>query len=216
MAAVLELSVGAATCRLNSRIQTHLDQRHAPALDAEKTGSRRHDQFFAKSTYRPGAHRPGAHRPHVALWASTLALLAGACAMSAVAPAVAQQTPAPAADAKSTAGKVAKPAVAAAGADAGLKSRVDSLEEQLVDMQVLVGTLESLAKSGGGSPPPAYRGGSGGGADSMRVDALENQIRALTNQVQALSDQVRSMGGTPRRSDAAAPPPRGAEPQQCL
>lgn len=114
--------------------------------------------------------------------------------------------------------KPAKPAAAAsaapAGGEGGLKARVDSLEEQLVDMQVLVGTLESLAKQGGGASA-APRMSAGGGGDSARVEALENQVRSLSNQVQALSDQVRSMGGTPRRSEAApvAPPVTAPAPQ---
>jgi tol-pal system protein YbgF len=91
----------------------------------------------------------------------------------------------------------------AKGGDAALKSRVQTLEEQLVDMQVVVGTLESLAKSGGGT---AYRGGGGGSpADAGRLDALENQIRALSVQLQQVSEQVRSLSGGERRGDAAAP-----------
>lgn len=103
-------------------------------------------------------------------------------------------------------------AAAAATSDSGLKSRVDSLEEQLVDMQVLVGTLQSMSRAPAGAPGGAT---GGGGADPVRVDALENQVRALSNQVQALSDQVRSMGGTPRRGDVMPPagtPPAGQAP----
>ena len=143
------------------------------------------------------------HRLAVALFAVPLMALPLA--------AVAQQGAAPAPDAKpaaaaKAAAKVAAPAQAGEG---GLRARVDSLEEQLVDMQVLVGTLESLAKSGGSASTSTSRGATGGG-DPARVEALENQVRALTNQVQALSDQVRGMGGTPRRTEMAppaAPPP---------
>jgi tol-pal system protein YbgF len=99
----------------------------------------------------------------------------------------------------------AKPAKAKAAAaqtgDAGLKARVDSLEEQLVDMQVLVGTLQSMARN----PAVASAGGAGGGADPIRVEALESQVRSLTNQVQALSDQIRSMGGSPRKGEYVSP-----------
>ena len=95
-----------------------------------------------------------------------------------------------------------KPSQPSAGSDAGLKARIESLEEQLVDMQVVVGTLESLAKSGGTSSSPAYRAAGDGG----RVDGLENQVKTLSAQVQQLSDQVRSLGGTPRRADAVPPP----------
>jgi tol-pal system protein YbgF len=116
----------------------------------------------------------------------------------------------PAADA---AVKVTKQAAKAAAAtqggggsgDAGLKGRVESLEEQLVDMQVVVGTLESLAKSGGGAAP-VQRISANGGADASRIESLETQVRSLSGQVQQLSDQVRSLGGTPRRSDNMAAP----------
>lgn len=106
-----------------------------------------------------------------------------------------------------------KPAPAAAASDGALKSRVESLEEQLVDMQVVVGTLESMSKSAGGAAP-AFAASAPGGGDG-RVEALERQIQALTAQVEQLSDQVRALGGTPRRADAggayaAAPPAAGA------
>jgi tol-pal system protein YbgF len=93
----------------------------------------------------------------------------------------------------------------ARGSEAQLRQRVEQLEEQLTDMQVVIGTLESLARAPaqGGSAAPAPRGGgfSGGdGADQARIDSLETQIRALTSQLEQLSDQVRILGG--RRTDA--------------
>lgn len=115
--------------------------------------------------------------------------------------------------AKAQAGGAAAGAVAAT--DSGLKSRVESLEEQLVDMQVVVGTLESFAKSGGAAAQPAFRN-SGGGADAGRVDVLENQVRALSAQVQQLTEQLRATGGAvpQRRSEttgAALPPQADAQ-----
>jgi tol-pal system protein YbgF len=100
------------------------------------------------------------------------------------------------------------PAAPAPGDDSALKQRVEQLEEQLVDMQVVVGTLESLARGGGGAPASSGAGGAsfGGGADSVRLDGLETQMRALSAQIQQLTDQVRALGGQPRRSDAAPPP----------
>jgi len=100
--------------------------------------------------------------------------------------------------------KAAK-AAAVQPAESGLQARVQSLEEQLVDMQVVVGTLETLAKSGGSAPAPFPASTAGGDGDAARIEGLETQIRALTAQVQQLSDQVRSLGGTPRRSDIAPP-----------
>lgn len=134
-----------------------------------------------------------------------------AFAETAIAPAIVAQATGPstvAKPAKSPSSKAAQPEAAASTNDGGLKARVETLEEQLVDMQVVVGTLESLSKSGGGSAALQAQRGASGGADGARVDALEGQIRNLQSQVQQLSDQVRSLGGTPRRSDIA--PPAGA------
>lgn len=97
---------------------------------------------------------------------------------------------------------VASPASAAKGAAqpnaevVRLRERVEQLEAQLVDMRVLIGTLQSLAQGGGGaarsngSAPPVASGG-----DAGRLGILETQIRALTAQVERLSDRVRALGG---------------------
>ncbi|MGI9403503.1 MAG: tol-pal system protein YbgF [Hyphomicrobium sp.] len=93
-----------------------------------------------------------------------------------------------------------------AGGDAGLSKRVEQLEEQLVDMQVVVGTLQSLARSGAGAPsaPTARNSASSyySGAESGRLSAIETQIRALTAQIEQIAQQVRALGIQPRRSDA--------------
>jgi tol-pal system protein YbgF len=85
--------------------------------------------------------------------------------------------------------------------DAQLRQRVDQLEEQITDMQVVIGTLESLARGGAGPAAGPARASSGGGlsaTEAGRLDGLETQIRALTAQVEQLAEQVRAMGG--RRS----------------
>lgn len=97
-------------------------------------------------------------------------------------------------------------AAASTSADAGLKSRVDALEEQLVDMQVVVGTLESLTKNGGGSGATAPFPSAGSGADTARIESLETQVRALTAQVQQLTDQIRAQGGVQRQANIPSPP----------
>lgn len=88
--------------------------------------------------------------------------------------------------------------------DANVRQRIESLEEQLVDIQVQLGTLESLAKSSGAaSASPAYRAGAeptgASAVDSGRIAGLETQVRTLTAQVQQLTEQVRSLGGQPGR-----------------
>jgi len=98
-----------------------------------------------------------------------------------------------------------KTAKAGAGSsESALQARVQSLEEQLVDMQVVMGTLETLAKNGGAAAAPFPASTAGGDGDAARIEGLETQVRALTSQVQQLSDQVRGLGGTPRRSDIPA------------
>jgi tol-pal system protein YbgF len=84
--------------------------------------------------------------------------------------------------------------VSGGGSDAALRKRVEQLEEQLVDLQVVIGTLESLAKapakaagdSSSYRAPPASSA-----ADTARIDGLEMQIRALTQQMEQLSAEVR-------------------------
>jgi tol-pal system protein YbgF len=88
------------------------------------------------------------------------------------------------------------------GGDQALRQRVEQLEEQLVDLQVVIGTLESLARSG--VRPAAPSVGSSGpmsGSEEARLDSMETQIRALTAQIEQLSSDVRAGAG--RRSDAA-------------
>lgn len=98
---------------------------------------------------------------------------------------------------------------------AELAKRVQQLEEQLVDMQVVIGTLETMQGGGGTAtvgpayPPPggAYGGGysgGGGAGDSARLDGMETQIQALTAQMQQLTNEVRALVNG-RRGDAAQP-----------
>ena len=89
-----------------------------------------------------------------------------------------------------------KETITGATGEAQLRQRVEQLEEQLVDMQVLVGTLESLARGGSGAP---RGGGSSGASESARIDVLETQVRAMASQIEQLSQQGRQQSG--RRDD---------------
>jgi tol-pal system protein YbgF len=99
--------------------------------------------------------------------------------------------------------------------DAALRARVEQLEEQLVDLQVVIGTLESLAKSAGTAASSAtYRAPAAGGNDGY-----DTQLRALLQQVEQLADRVRALegrgGAGPAPVAQAAPPPTGRPaPQQ--
>ena len=85
----------------------------------------------------------------------------------------------------------------AAPADGGVARRVEQLEEQIVDMQVTVGTLESMSRSGSGSAAPRGNGGgSVSSADAGRVEGLETQVRALAAEVQRLNAEVRRLSGS--------------------
>src|SRR5215470_757609 len=98
--------------------------------------------------------------------------------------------------------KAAAPRDSAPAGDAGLRQRVEQLEEQLVDMQVVIGTLESLAK---GAAAPVTAGASGrssagaaaalNAADAGRLDSLETQLQALAAQLESLQEQVRALVG---------------------
>jgi tol-pal system protein YbgF len=100
----------------------------------------------------------------------------------------------------------------AAPSESGLARRVEQLEEQLVDMQVQIGTLESLAR--GTTAPAGNRGAPNAalsGADAGRLDGIETQIRALAAQLEQLQEQIRAM---PRRSgDLGLPVTTGAADQ---
>lgn len=76
-------------------------------------------------------------------------------------------------------------------------------------MQVVIGTLESLVRSGGGGASP--RGPiQGGASEAARIEALETQIRALTSQVEQLARQGRQGAVRPGDLPPSEPPARVA------
>lgn len=92
-----------------------------------------------------------------------------------------------------------------ASAGDALTRRVEQLEEQLVDMQVVIGTLESLAR--GSTSPVGTRNAPNAalsGADAGRLDSIETQIRALAAQIEQMQEQMRAL---PRRGGDIAQPP---------
>lgn len=83
-------------------------------------------------------------------------------------------------------------------------SRIGRIEEQLVDLRVMVGTLESLLRatpsatlpqnSGSAQLPSISQGDFGASGDAgPRIQALETQIQALTSQLEQMAQQMSAM-----------------------
>jgi len=110
----------------------------------------------------------------------------------------------------------ANPAAASGEEITRLRQRVEQLEEQLIDMQVTVGTVESLARKGGSrggssggiGPQMPMNGGMSGG--DGRVQMLETQVGALSRQVEILSQRL---GGGSGSSAVSGPRPGDVGPQ---
>lgn len=97
--------------------------------------------------------------------------------------------------------------------DGGVGDRVTQIEEQMVDLQVVIGTLQSLVAKGGAAPDgqsPALVAAPGSGDLGARVQVMETQIQALSGQISELTRQLSALstqlGGAPIQSpDGTAP-----------
>ncbi|MGE3064352.1 MAG: tol-pal system protein YbgF [Hyphomicrobiaceae bacterium] len=162
---------------------------------------------------RTTARRHPPHRLRLASLAAAAALILTLSQAAAQSP---QPLPPPKAARQAPAAKPAAPAAdAGRGTEAALRQRVEQLEEQIVEMQVAMGTLESLAKGGAVSSQANVRASGGfGGTDSARIDALETQVRALTAQIEQLTAQLRSgrSGALPAPQTYAAAPQAAPPP----
>lgn len=104
-------------------------------------------------------------------------------------------------------------------ATAALELRIKTLENQIRDLQVLTGTLESLAQTRGGAgdigtaPNASFGGGAGGGDADGRIARLEAQMAQLSGQMDQVSGQIASLGGQPiARPRAGLGAPVGVRP----
>ncbi|MGI9522374.1 MAG: tol-pal system protein YbgF [Hyphomicrobiaceae bacterium] len=70
-----------------------------------------------------------------------------------------------------------------------LRRRVEQLEQQVIDVQVILGTLQTLATGQSRTDAGAVMTYEGGNSGDQRIAALETQIRALTAQIQQLANQ---------------------------
>ncbi len=94
-----------------------------------------------------------------------------------------------------------------AGTNADVEKRLQRLEEQIVDMNAQLGTIETMVQSGGGaaaSPSGSSYPSSGGlgGPDEPRLADLETQLRALSTQ---MSDILSRLDQLEQRSGALPP-----------
>jgi tol-pal system protein YbgF len=125
--------------------------------------------------------------------------LAGVLLAGAVHAQVADPAPAPAAASAATPQQ----------ADNSVAGRVGKLEGQIADLQVMIGTLESLLREKPSATlqhetPPAQ---AADGNLGTRVDALETQIGALTNQLEQIGRQLTSIEARLAADDAPPMPP---------
>ncbi len=125
---------------------------------------------------------------------------------------------------------VAKSSPAGELSSSTVSARLTRVEQQLADLQVMVGTLESLVKQQPSVSLPqetdqAQDYGSSGGSDDSRVAALETQVQALTSQIGQMNTQIQNLqrrlaSGTSPASPAVrnrqAALPQGASPQGTL
>jgi tol-pal system protein YbgF len=142
------------------------------------------------------------------------ALLAGALALGAGA-ALAQQDPEPQ---QPRAAQAVQSKAAAGEAGDAVGSRLGRLEQQFNDLQVMVGTLESLVKSKPDTvlPQESAQGQGGSGAAQgdigSRVAALETQISALTSQLEEMTQQLSALEAKLSGAPRPLPPPGGGAP----
>ena len=97
----------------------------------------------------------------------------------------------------------AVPQQAQASSPGDVNERMERLEQRITDLQTVIGTLQTLVRGGAASPAPdglppegnrqEAGGATGGGAPSelsIRVLALETQIRALTGQIEHITGKL--------------------------
>ena len=96
--------------------------------------------------------------------------------------------------------------------------RIEQLEQRILDLQTVVGTLQSFVRDSGAAPAPGVapppggfpeNGGAAPSELSIRVLALETQIRALTGQMKEVVDRLDQAGaaGGQSGSSSLAPHP---------
>jgi tol-pal system protein YbgF len=97
-------------------------------------------------------------------------------------------------------------------------ARIENVEQQLRDLKVTVGTLESLLRSKPGvtlpqeevQAPRAISSAESGGGIDQRIDALETQVAALTSQIEQMTKQLATFQAKPQMAAPEQLPPSEA------
>jgi tol-pal system protein YbgF len=96
-----------------------------------------------------------------------------------------------------------------------VNTRLQRLEEQLVDLSAQLGTVETMARSGGGaSEEQSADTGTASGSDSARLAQLEVEVRALSSQVNEILQRLQQLDGRASSNVSPSAPPPAASAQQ--
>ncbi len=96
--------------------------------------------------------------------------------------------------------------------DSRLVNRITQIEEQMIDLQVVIGTLQSVVAKGTASPDgqaPALVGAPGSGDLGARVQVMETQIQALSGQISQLTSQLSAISAQLGVAPTASPDQSG-------
>ena len=107
-----------------------------------------------------------------------------------------------------------KPALPAPTGGTDLEQRLQLLEEQISDMQVSVGTMESLGRGRNGTAAPMAQPMPNGGETDIRVGRMESQLQGLNAQMAELANQLRALEAKLQGSGAQQPTARPVAPKQ--
>jgi tol-pal system protein YbgF len=97
-------------------------------------------------------------------------------------------------------------------------ARIERIEEQLKELKVTIGTLESLLRSKPGvtlpeeavQAPRAVAGPEGPSEIDSRIEALETQVSALTSQIEQMTKQLEALQARPQEAAPQQLPPSEA------
>lgn len=76
------------------------------------------------------------------------------------------------------------------------QAQIDALDGEAIDLQIAIGTLESLAAQSGNQAPP----------DSQQIQSLETQLKSIESKIKQLGAKARNVGQSAQRGRTVQPP----------